>query len=221
MEVHVEVLKCDEPYIEQCQLLFKKFLFCRPLRPLRKAFAGLKKSLHWQNFTTLWPVRSALSWYFWESRNVEYCCLAWVGVQMLLGYIRYKLHQYVGLLVFHLQLSWTLGSLLKLATLSLFYRYYFGRCSFEVVELVPLPHSCGRSTHYFHRFHYLSVTIITCYREVYVNCFFPDTTRLWNSLHEECFPLTFDLNSFNDKWLMRMFIYFCIHFNFRYTHALS
>ena len=135
---------------------------------------------------------------------------------MLLGYIRYKLHQYVGLLVFHLHLSWTLGSLSKLATLSLFYRYYFGRCSFEVVELVPLPHSCGRSTHYFHRFHYLSVTIIRCCREVYVNCFFPDTTRLWNSLHAECFPLTFDLNGFNDKWLMRMFIYFCIHFNFRF-----
>ena len=30
----------------------------------------------------------------------------------------------------------------------LFYRYYFGRCSFELAQLVPLRFSRGRSTHY-------------------------------------------------------------------------
>ena len=34
------------------------------------------------------------------------------------------------------------------ATLSLFYRYYFGRCSSELAQLVPLPYSRGRSTGY-------------------------------------------------------------------------
>ena len=34
------------------------------------------------------------------------------------------------------------------ASLSLFYRYYFGRCSSELAELVPLPYSRGRSTRY-------------------------------------------------------------------------
>ena len=29
----------------------------------------------------------------------------------------------------------------NLASLSLFYRYYFGRCSSELAELVPLPYS--------------------------------------------------------------------------------
>ena len=36
----------------------------------------------------------------------------------------------------------------NVASLSLFYRYYFGRCSSELAELVPLPYSRGRSTRY-------------------------------------------------------------------------
>ena len=34
----------------------------------------------------------------------------------------------------------------NVASLTLFYRYYFGRCSLELAQLVPLPFSCGRST---------------------------------------------------------------------------
>ena len=34
----------------------------------------------------------------------------------------------------------------NVASLSLFYRYYFGRCSSELAELVQLPFSQGRST---------------------------------------------------------------------------
>ena len=33
------------------------------------------------------------------------------------------------------------------ASLSLFFSFYFGRCSSELAELVPLPHSRGRTTH--------------------------------------------------------------------------
>ena len=35
------------------------------------------------------------------------------------------------------------------ASLNLFYRYYYGRCSSELAELVPLPYSRGKSTRYF------------------------------------------------------------------------
>ena len=34
------------------------------------------------------------------------------------------------------------------ASLSLFYKYYFGRCSSELAQLVPLLFSRGRSTRY-------------------------------------------------------------------------
>ena len=66
----------------------------------------------------------------------------------------------------------------NVASLSLFYRYYFCRCSSELAELVPLPYSRGRSTRYSDRLHDFSVTIPRCYKDVYVNSFFPRTTRL-------------------------------------------
>ena len=42
-------------------------------------------------------------------------------------------------------------------------------------------------------------TIPRCYKDVYVNSFFPQTARLWNSLPIECFPLTYDLSSFKSR----------------------
>ena len=50
----------------------------------------------------------------------------------------------------------------NVASLSLFYRYYFGRCSSELAQLVPLPYSRGRSTRYSDRLHDFSVTIPRC-----------------------------------------------------------
>ena len=86
-----------------------------------------------------------------------------------------------------------------LASLSLFYRYYFGRCSSELAQLVPLPYSRGRSTRYSDRLHDFSVTIPRSYKDVYVNSFFPRTVRLWNSLPIECFSLIYDLNGFKSR----------------------
>ena len=70
----------------------------------------------------------------------------------------------------------------NVASLSLFYRYYFGRCSSELAQLVPLPFSRGRFTRYSDRLHDFSVTILRCYKDVYVNSFFPLTARLLNFL---------------------------------------
>ena len=39
----------------------------------------------------------------------------------------------------------------NVASLSLLYRYYFGRCFSELAQLVPLPFFRGRSTHYSNR----------------------------------------------------------------------
>ena len=87
----------------------------------------------------------------------------------------------------------------SMVSLSFFYRYYFGRCSSELAQLVPLHFSRGRSTRYSDRLHDFSVTIPRCYKDVYVNSFFPRTAKLWNSLPIECFPLTYDLSGFKSK----------------------
>ena len=87
----------------------------------------------------------------------------------------------------------------NVARLSFFHRYYFGRCSSELTQLVPLPFSWWRSTHYSDRWHDFSVTIPRCYKDVYVDSFFPCTARPWNSLSIECFLLIYDLSGFRSR----------------------
>ena len=68
-----------------------------------------------------------------------------------------------------------------------------------MAQLVPLPHSQGRSTRYSDSLHDFYVIIPRCHMDVYVNSFFTCTARLWNSLPIECFPLTYDLNGFQSR----------------------
>ena len=93
-------------------------------------------------------------------------------------------NEVAGLLVLHLLPL--LNPWLIVEILSPFYRYYFGRGSSELAELVLLPYSRRRSTCYSDRLHDFSVTISRCYKDVYVNGFFPRTARVWNSLPIEC-----------------------------------
>ena len=44
-----------------------------------------------------------------------------------------------------------LGHCGNVASLSLYYRYYFGRCFFELDQLIPIPFSRGRFTCYSDR----------------------------------------------------------------------
>ena len=90
----------------------------------------------------------------------------------------------------------TLAHRRKVASLILSYKYYFGKCSSELAQLVPLPFSRGRSTRCSDRLHDFSVSIARCYKDVYFNSSFSRTARLWNSLSMESFPLTYNLNGF-------------------------
>ena len=64
----------------------------------------------------------------------------------------------------------------NISSLSLFYRYYFGRCS-GLVQLVPVPYSRGRSTRYCDRLHDFFLSFLDVSR-MSVNSFFPCTARL-------------------------------------------
>ena len=63
-------------------------------------------------------------------------------------------------------------------SLSLFQKYYFGKCPSELAQLVSLPFSRDGSTCYSDRLHGISVTIPRCYMDVYVNSFFLHTAKL-------------------------------------------
>ena len=113
-------------------------------------------------------------------------CLGWSS--LLLGFVRQATKIYMqDCCSFTSFFSWMLGMLL-----SLFYRYYFGRCLSELAQVVPLLFSWGRSNPYSNRLHDLFVTI----PRNYVNSFFPRTAGLWNFLPVECFPLTYNLSGF-------------------------
>ena len=132
---------------------------------------------------------------------MEYCCDIWAGPPSCYLELLDKLQKLICRIVGP-SLAVCLEPLARcqnVASLSLFYRYYFGRCSSELAQLVSLPYSCGRSTCYSDRLHDFSVTIPRCYKDVYVNSFFPRTAKLWNSLPIECFPLTYDLNGFKSR----------------------
>ena len=135
---------------------------------------------------------------------MEYCCHVWAGAPSCYLDLLDKLQKRICRIV-----DPSLAASLEpfshrrnVARLSLFYRYYFGRCSSELAELVlkgGLPFPQGRSTRYSDRLHDFSVTINRCYKDVYVNSFFPRTAKFWNSLTIECFPLTYELSGFNSR----------------------
>ena len=81
---------------------------------------------------------------------MEYCCQVWTGAPScyleLLDKLQKRICRIVGpSLAASLE---PLAPCWNVARLSLHYRYYFGRCSSELAQLVPLPFSHGTSTRY-------------------------------------------------------------------------
>ena len=132
---------------------------------------------------------------------MEYCCHVWAGAPSCYLDLLDKLQKQICRIVGP-SLAASLEPLAhhrNVASLSLFYRYCFGRCFSEFAQLIPLPFSRGWSTRYSDRLSVFSVTIPRCYKDVYVSSFFPRTARPWNSLPIECFPLTYNLSGFKYK----------------------
>ena len=129
---------------------------------------------------------------------MEYWCHIWVGSRSCYLELLDKLGKQICRTVGP-SLAPCLGPLAhwqNVASVSLFYRYYFDKCLYKLAQLVLLPFSQERSTCYSDRLHDFSATIPRCYNDVYVNSFFPCKARFWNSLLIECFPSTYDLNGF-------------------------
>ena len=66
-------------------------------------------------------------------------------------------------------------------------------------QLFSIHFSWRRSTRCSDRLNDFSVTIPRCYKDVYVNSFFPPIARLWDSRPKEWFPLTYNLNGFKSR----------------------
>ena len=121
---------------------------------------------------------------------MKYCCHVWAGAPSCYLELLDKLQKPICRTVSpSLAASFEpLAHRRNIASLSLFYRYYFGRCSSELAELALFPYSWSNFTRYSDRLHDFSVIIPRFYKDVYVKSFFPRAARLWS----------FDLWS---KWL--------------------
>ena len=93
---------------------------------------------------------------------MEYCCHVWAGAHSCYLEFLEKLQKRICRTV-----SPSLAASLEplahrrnVASLGLFYRYYFGRCSLELAQMDPL--SLGRFTRYSDRLHDFSVNIPSC-----------------------------------------------------------
>ena len=95
---------------------------------------------------------------------MKYCCHVWAGAPSCYLKLLHKLQKWICRTV-GLSLAVSLEPLAhhqNVASLSFFYRYYFGRCLSELDQLVSLPYSCERSTCYSDTLHDFSLTVPGC-----------------------------------------------------------
>ena len=95
---------------------------------------------------------------------LEYCCHVWAGALSCYLELLHKLQIWIcttfgPLLAASLE---PLAHCRNVTNSTVFYRYYFVRCSSELAQLVPLTYSRGRSTCYFDRLHDFSASIPRC-----------------------------------------------------------
>ena len=133
--------------------------------------------------------------------SMEYFCSVWAGAPSYYLELLDKLQKRICRTVSpsHAASLEPLDRCRNVASISLFYRYYSGRYSSELVQLISLPYSRGRSTRYSHILHDFSATISRYHKDVYVSSFFSRTARLWKLLPIESFPSTYDLNGFQSR----------------------
>ena len=139
---------------------------------------------------------------------MEYCCHFRAGAPTCYLEILDKLQKQICRIVGP-SLAATLEPLAhhwNVASLSLFYRYYFGRCSSELSQLVTVPFSWGRSACYSYRLHDFSVVIDVTLMSMSTVFFVAQLD--WNSLPIEYFPLTYDLSCVKSRIIRHLFFFF-------------
>ena len=87
----------------------------------------------------------------------------------------------------------------QVASLSLFYKYYFGHCSRELIGCIPPPLPRPRNTRQAVSCHQYCVKVDNSRIARYDVCFFPSTSKLWNSLPANAFPPQYNISSFKRR----------------------
>lgn len=87
----------------------------------------------------------------------------------------------------------------NVGAITLFYRYYYGRCSVEISNLMPPPSSNRRATRLAASTHAFSVDTNFIRTVKFSNSFISRTSRMWNQLPGHLFPSSYDLHKFKSN----------------------
>ncbi|XP_065662627.1 uncharacterized protein LOC136085264 [Hydra vulgaris] len=87
----------------------------------------------------------------------------------------------------------------NVASLSLFYKYYNGHCSKELVSLVRFTKVHSRVIRHSIKFHPFSVAVPKCFKNSCSSSFFLRASVPWSLLPSCCFPDSFNLQSFKSS----------------------
>ena len=90
----------------------------------------------------------------------------------------------------------------NVASLTLLYRYYSGKCSEELHQLVPPPKVFGMDTRlavHTRQNHPHALEVPDSMKCFHADSFFPRTVKLWNNLPSHCFPLSYNIDKFKKR----------------------
>ena len=133
--------------------------------------------------------------------RMEYCCHIWAGSAQTslssLDAVQKRLRSLVGDELFGtLQ---PLSHRRDVSSLSLLYRYFHGRCSDELRQMVPPLKEFVRSTRLARSSHQYVLDIPKAKSNFHSQSFFPRTAGIWNRLPQSSFPDTYDLGLFKSR----------------------
>ena len=136
--------------------------------------------------------------------RMEYCCHIWAGAAQsslaCLDRVQNRLQNLVGSDLFTtLQ---PLSHRRNVASLTLLYRYFHGKCSVELHSLVPPLRTFSARTRFAtstETNHPFFLNTPPLRRKFHAESFFPRTTSLWNKLPRDCFPNGYNLKLFKSK----------------------
>ena len=131
--------------------------------------------------------------------SLEYCSHIWSSVpKHTLGLLD-SIQKRAIRLIANPELTRHLDSLehrRKVADLCLYYRYYYGKCSSELANLIPPKAVSARRIRLTEAGHQHRVNLQTPRTSLYRDSFFWRTTSLWNGLPPHIFPEQYNLQRF-------------------------
>ena len=136
--------------------------------------------------------------------RMEYCCHIWAGSSKsslsTLDRVQRRVRRLVGDELF--KTLQPLSHRRNVSSLSLLYRYFYGKCSSELHAMVPKVLKFNRRTRLAvsvadNHPHFLNIPFSK--QEFHSQSFFPRTAALWNKLPSYCFPPSYNLEFFKSQ----------------------